>query len=147
MGIGRPTDCTPEVTAAVVEGLNAGLSITSACAGADISAASYHLWRSRASEGPPFSEFFDATTRARAKGVRALEAVVRKASQDDWRAAAWMLERRAPDEFSKRTQITGGDGGPVQVHDVTAAIDAELARRSAADLGIPVEVLGADGDG
>lgn len=144
---GRPTDCTPEVTAAVCEQLREGLSISSACAAAGIDRSTYHRWIARGDEGPPFSDFRAETTRARHDGNRVLERTIRSAALDDWRAAAWMLERKAPEDWSKRTEISGPDGGPVQVHDVTAAIDAELARRSAADLGIPAEVIGADGDG
>lgn len=142
---GRPTDCTPEVTAIICRELAEGLSIASACAAAGIDRATYHRWIARGDEGPPFSDFRDAATRARAAGTRGLELTVRTAADGDWRAAAWMLERRAPEDWSKRTEITGRDGGPVEVRDVTALIDAELARRSSGDLGIPAAVLDADG--
>ena len=33
----------------------------------------------------------------------------------DWRAAAFLLERRFPDDYGKRSEITGKDGGPVKV--------------------------------
>jgi transposase-like protein len=142
---GRPTDCTPEVTEAVCAELREGLSIASACAAGGIARSTYHDWLQRASEGPPFSDFRDATTKARAVGTRSLEVTVRTAALDDWRAAAWMLERKAPEDWSKRTEITGKDGGPVEVHNVTAMIDAELAARTPDALGIPASVLGADG--
>jgi hypothetical protein len=40
---------------------------------------------------------------------------VRTAAQSDWRAATWMLERMDPDNFSRRTEVTGKEGGPIQV--------------------------------
>ena len=33
----------------------------------------------------------------------------------DWRAAAFLLERRFPDDYGKRTEVTGKDGVPVKV--------------------------------
>lgn len=113
--VGRPTDCTPEVTEIVCRELRLGLSIASACAAANIDKATYHRWIARGDEGPPFGDFRDATTKARSEGTRGLEHTVRKAAVGDWRAAAWMLERRAPEDWSKRTEITGKDGGAVEV--------------------------------
>lgn len=113
--VGRPTDCTPEVTEIVCRELRLGLSIASACAAAGITKTSYYEYHQRASEGPPFSVFAAATTKARSEGTRGLEHTVRKAAVGDWRAAAWMLERRAPEDWSKRTEITGKDGGAVEV--------------------------------
>jgi len=112
---GRPTDCTPTTTAAVCEALKLGLSIRAACDNAGISQASYHEWRSRADEGAPFSDFAEETTRARKAGRMSLVKTVRQAAQSDWRAATWMLERMDPDNFSRRTEVTGKEGGPVQV--------------------------------
>lgn len=141
---GRPIELTTRVAERVCAELRLGLSISSACAAAGIGVSTYHEWRARACEGPPFSDFADATTEARAQGTRGLEIVVRKAAATDWRAAGWMLERRAPDEWSRRTEVSGPAGGPVQIEQVRAAVDAELAGRSAADLGIPNDVLSAD---
>jgi hypothetical protein len=117
---GRPTDCTPEVTEAVCAELREGLSIASACAAAGIDRATFHRWIARGDEGPPFSDFRNATTKARAVGTRSLEVTVRTAALDDWRAAAWMLERKAPEDWSKRTEITGKDGGPIEAQIVIA---------------------------
>lgn len=143
---GRPTDCTEPMIAELCEWLAKGCSIKVATKICGISMATWSNWHRRGSEGEqPFSEFVNRTTRAIGDGLASRVGAI--AGSGDWRADAWMLERMHPDEFGKRTEITGADGGPVQVHDVTAAIDAELARRSAADLGIPVEVLSADGDG
>ena len=118
--VGRPTDCTPEVTEIVCRELRLGLSIASACAAAGITKTSYYEYHQRASEGPPFSVFAAATTKARSEGTRGLEHTVRKAAVGDWRAAAWMLERRAPEDWSKRTEITGANGGPIEAQIVVA---------------------------
>lgn len=144
---GRPTDCTPKVTAVIVRDLRAGLSISSACAAAGIDPATYHRWVQRGDEGPPFSDFRDAVTQARSDGVRTLEQTVLNAATQDWRAAAWALERKAPGEWSKRTEISGPNGAPVQVAvDLRAEVRAQAAALTATDLGIPADVL-PDGEG
>jgi hypothetical protein len=71
----------------------------------------------------------------------ALVKTVRIAATSDWRAAAYMLERMDPANFSRRVEVTGAEGAPIQVQDVTAQIDAELQARSAAALGIPPSIL------
>ena len=118
--VGRPTDCTPEVTEIVCRELRLGLSIASACAAAGITKTSYYEYHQRAGEGTPFSVFAAATTKARSEGTRGLEHTVRKAAVGDWRAAAWMLERKAPEDWSKRTEITGVNGGPIEAQIVVA---------------------------
>lgn len=42
--------------------------------------------------------------------------IVQAANQPQhWTAAAWLLERRYPAEYGRRTEITGADGGPIEV--------------------------------
>lgn len=56
----------------------------------------------------------------------------------DWRAAAWWLEHVHPDQFgrSTRLEVTGADGGPIDVHNehvVIGAIDHQVHLDVAAD--------------
>ena len=39
---------------------------------------------------------------------------IRVKAYDDWRAAAFILERRFPDDYGKRSELTGKGGGPVK---------------------------------
>lgn len=125
----RPTDCTPELTELVCNELRAGFSILMTCEYCNIGVSTYHEWRQRGEAGEePFAAFTDKTTRARIAGKRQLVAVVRKAAHEgDWRAAERMLAQQYPEEWSKRTEITGAAGGPVQVEVLqvsTAVLDA-----------------------
>lgn len=138
--VGRPTKLSADITARVCADLRAGLSVSSACASGGIHQATYFEWLARAEAGERrFAEFADAVTQAKAAGARQLEGVVRKAAVDDWRAAAWMLERRLPDEWSKRTELTGTRGAPVavDVEIVRTAIAERLRSVPDADLGLP----------
>ena len=59
--------------------------------------------------------------------------VIRKASQDNWTAAAWWLERTNPQNWGKvqRTEITGANGGAIEIdaESVNRKIEALLANR------------------
>ena len=133
----RPTDCTPELTEALCAELKLGMAIRAACQHVGIDDSTYRKWMTRGENGEePFVTFRTAATRAKAEGVRALVVTVRKAAASDWRAAAWILERREPDEWSRRVEVTGSEGGPVQV-DLRAKIAEVLAERSDAQAGVP----------
>lgn len=41
--------------------------------------------------------------------------VIRAERPPNWQAATWMLERRFPNDYSPRREITGAGGGPVEV--------------------------------
>lgn len=123
---GRPTDCTPEVTERVCRDLRAGLTVAAACFSGGITTTSYHNWRMRGETGEaPFADFLAATTEARDEGNRALELIVRKAAQVDWRAAVRVLESRDRENWSKRTEVTGREGGPVEVREVKVVLTTE----------------------
>ena len=48
--------------------------------------------------------------------MQALDMVQSAMKDGKWQAAAWLLERRWPEKFGRqRHEITGADGGPVEV--------------------------------
>lgn len=137
----RPTDCTPELTAALCAELKLGMSIRAACQHVGIDDSTFRKWMMRGADGEePFVTFRTEATQAKSDGVRALVVTVRKAAASDWRAAAWILERREPDDWSKRTEISGPDGGPVQVQNLAAEIAQQLKTATDADLSIPEDL-------
>lgn len=53
----------------------------------------------------PEAAFFEAVGRARARGCVAMVEVINRASERDWKAAAWMLERTEPGLFGERVEL------------------------------------------
>ena len=60
-------------------------------------------------------EFFNAVERAKADSALRLISQLTLQAPADWRAAAFILERRFPDDYGRRAELTGKAGGPVKV--------------------------------
>ncbi len=93
----------------------------------------------------PYVRFWFEVSRAMAKAeLHALslirDAAIPKTEEQrggktggEWTAAAWFLERRRPEQWGRRTQVTGAGGGPVQVSWVEALAAACAEEEGAAD--------------
>ena len=108
----RPTKLTPEVHEAIVDGINAGLTFRLSCARAGVTPATFYNWleKGKVAQSGALMEFFNAVERA----LRLISQITLQAPAD-WRAAAFILERRFPDDYGRRAELTGKAGGPVQV--------------------------------
>ncbi len=75
-----------------------------------------------------YLEFFNTVKKALAEGEIHDAGVIKKASAEQWQAAAWRLERRFPDRWGKKDRVehSGDKARPVQV-EVTHDIAADLA--------------------
>lgn len=135
----RPTKLTKQLTRTVCEHIESGMSIAGACALAGIGESTYHEWVSRGVAGDAgFVEFAEQTARARARvEMRLLESVewaagerVRRRAlgggenfeideyiERDWKAAAWLLERKFPGEYGSRSKVehSGPGGGAITI--------------------------------
>lgn len=138
----RPTKLTPEVEDAMVRAILVGASYKTACQYAGISYQTFLNWRKRAgavkerqgkSRNAPSDEFdvrligfVDHIKEAEA--VAAIKSLVKinGAAKKDWRAAAWMLERRFPNEYGRRrAQSAGQDESDPTLAPKTAPRDDE----------------------
>src|SRR5436309_2125394 len=83
--------------------------------------ATYFHWleRGRAGESP-YREFCEALTRAEQEAVVSLVDLVRSHAIEDWRAAAFLLERRHKKDWGRHETIDAT---------VTSKLDEELERR------------------
>lgn len=107
-GIGRPTSCTPEAEAKILEAISAGLPIEMAANYAGVSARTYYTWKQRGDAGEePYASFLhrlkaadSAAALKWAKGIDECE------TPGLWQRFAWKLERRHPKWFGKTSEAT-----------------------------------------
>ncbi|WP_448539831.1 terminase small subunit-like protein [Roseiflexus sp.] len=94
---GRPTKFTSERADIILDTLRRGASLAAAAAAAGVNPDTVLNWR-RARR-----VFAIAVERAMAEGaLRALDAIWTAAESGDWRAAAWLLERRYPEDYGRQ---------------------------------------------
>lgn len=125
------TKLTPGLQETICKLVQSGATVPHACAAAGVSWNTAKDWMTPAFSGrEPYKSFCDAVGKARAKWAAGSAMAITKAGKDDWRAAAWMLEKLCPDEFASasKVELTGKDGGPIRTADIS---DAEIDRRLA----------------
>lgn len=124
---GRPTKCTPAVHDAMIAALSKGMPIKLACDMSDVSYDAFNEWMKRGETGEePFRQFRQDALRARAHGAGNLLERIEAWAADDWRAAAWILERTMPEHFAKTPPPDGGSTHHhqhVHIHEVQAVQD------------------------
>lgn len=116
----RPTKFTPETVKRLLDGIRAGLPYHLASEAAGISLSTFNEWQRgefpRGADKELRTYFLDELTRAKGESALRNIALISNAAKEDWRAAAWILERRFPADFGKQSlEITGSDGGPIQI--------------------------------
>lgn len=100
---------------AVLELVRQGVTHKQAALQAGISESTFYLWRKKGREARSgqYREFVDALEVAEAKAEAGLTLQMRVHATKDWRAAAFMLERRFPDRWKKREQVDNTHQGVV----------------------------------
>jgi len=102
---GRPTVRTPSVLKVLFGAIERGLPYSQAAALAGISYDSVNRWRKQGlspDAEPEICDFCKQLGIAKAKSADALLAKVNEAAaKGQWRAAAWMLERRYPEDWGR----------------------------------------------
>jgi transposase-like protein len=103
----------------IAEFVKKGMSVNSACRAAGVNPRTYYDWQEKAEKGMvEYQPVVDFLEQARAAGQAELLQKVIDASNEDWKAAAWILERRHPD-FRKQSELTlNGGENPIQVEGV-----------------------------
>jgi hypothetical protein len=98
--VGRPDGLTDEVVQRILVAVRSGSALEVAAQAAGISRATLHRWRARGEreKAGKFREFADALARAEAEAEAHLVALIVRAGDQQWQAAAWILARR----FSNR---------------------------------------------
>lgn len=134
----RHSKLTPAVRDAIIAGLDRGAYFEDACRAAGVGISTGHRWKAHAEDDEPqiadfpnpaaygwalrhwraCREFRDGIEGAQA-GARllALDVIRKAATEGNWNAAAWYLERTDPAHYARRIEQrhAGADGGPLQV--------------------------------
>ena len=93
----RPTKLTPTTIRLLVEAIKMGATYDLAAQYAGISSSTLYSWmaKGRSQDGGEFVELLEEIKRAEGKGALANLALIQKCAKDgDWKASAWILERR-----------------------------------------------------
>lgn len=112
----RKTKLTPALQQLIVDALSVGATHRIACEYAGISQDTLYKWLSKGADGKaPYAEFSEQIARTQGRtAVGWLAKIEAAANAGDWKAVAWKLERRYPQEYGKTVQEhTGPGGGPM----------------------------------
>ena len=106
---GKTTKYNDETITHITQALRAGNTRRASCSYAGISEDTFANWlRDR-------SEFAESIKKAEADAEVRNVAIIQRAADTTWQAAAWWLERKHKAEWSSRVEQTGADGSPVKV--------------------------------
>jgi hypothetical protein len=100
----RPTRLTPEVQEAVCEAIRHGATYQAAAEAAGIAYSTFNEWHKDIR--PKYVKFSEAIRRANADAQLDLLAKIGNQADKDWRAAAWILERRFKSDFGAAVDVT-----------------------------------------
>jgi transposase len=102
---GRKTKLTRDVLKRAVELKEGGANNVDICAAIGIHESTFYAWVNDPKTDLQ-REFSDAIKRAEADYKNALLAIVmRDAQEKDWKAAAWLLERKYPSEYARTDRV------------------------------------------
>jgi len=142
---GRKTLLNNDRLEAITTMLRAGAYIDDSCKSVGISTTSFFNWiargkvqRERQAAGlqvdpdeVPFLEFLEAIEIADAEGIIGHVMNIDTAAKNGaWQASAWILERKQPKKWgrSDRTEISGPDGGAIQINVSTEELERKVNR-------------------
>lgn len=121
---GRRPKRSPEREQAILNALRVGNTRRAATAAAEISTPTFYVWLEDLA-------FLEAVQKAEADAEqRFLGNVAKAASSGNWQAAAWWLERRKHDDYSRRDKV-----------DMTVDVTREAERIASASGLEPSEVM------
>lgn len=123
---GRPPKYNdPKVLEVLFEALYEGVSIRAACDLAGIDRSSITKWCNAAKAGDEnYFLFFNGYKKARSGLERSLVKNIRTASNTQWQAAAWMLERLMPKRYGRRNVVDLNAQSKVTVEDPQKIVDS-----------------------
>jgi len=109
--VGRPTKLTDELIEGIAKNIEAGMTIEYAAAEQGVLRGAVQQWLREGAQDIHInkkslqSKFSYTIRAARSKLQKRLVNNIEKHGQEDWRPAAWILERTFPKDFGKRDQL------------------------------------------
>ena len=122
---GRPkrSDTLPLVQEELLKHIRAGVPFKYACEAVGIPYHTYSEWvrkGKRQSRGQ-YHDFYEEVKKARGRAISRNVAIIQKAAEKQWQAAAWWLERVCPDEFGRPYRVDKSTGN--ENHNVRITIE------------------------
>ncbi len=131
--MGRPTALNDDVQAKVVEALTVGSTYKHAAQYAGVTYDTFNNWMKRGGKAKSgkYFEFFNAVKKAEAECLARNLLIINKSAQGGtWQAAAWIAERRFPEDYGRqRHEHTGKDGAPIEVATMSAKELGDLMQK------------------
>jgi hypothetical protein len=126
----RPSKLTPETQKKLCDALAGGATRADAALFAGLEVSSFYRWlrQGKAARRGAVCQFYHAVKAAEAAVAVRCTARVQAATLEDWKAAAWWLERRRPRQFATKAHL-----------DVDARINATVTVHHVSDFYPPPE--------
>ncbi len=104
---GRPTNLTPEVHKQITEDIAGGMYAQVAAARAGITEQTFYTWlkRGQEEESGVYREFTECVLTSAGEAEKNATDSVQSRFGDDWKSAAWWLERRFPKRWGKQQRL------------------------------------------
>ena len=117
--------CTPELIRQAVKLKKGGANNQDIAKAVGIAESTFYKW-TNTPKSDRQEELSEALKKAEADYKNALQGIIAKAAQErDWKAAAWLLERKYPDEYGRKF-ISASIDGNVKVATISAEAKAEM---------------------
>ena len=133
---GRPSKLTRELQAEIIYLLKIGNFVETVCNFVGINKSTFYDWMKKGEESNhprnKYRKFQEAVEQAKAWSEAKDVAIITKASEDDWKAAAWKLEHQHPDKWGKKkyedfdTDINELDEDPIIISKEELAMIKEV---------------------
>lgn len=128
---GREPTLTPEITKKICDALELGSYLESAAAYAGVHKTTLHKWlyRGRKAKKGMWHDFVALVDMAIEKSeVRKVQRIDQAAAKGDWRADAWMLERKMPKRWGRKETVRLEDDETKDSHLSEDSVNATIAR-------------------
>jgi len=106
--IGRPSKLTDILVKEICEYIATGNTFERACRLSNISESIFYDWKAKGEKEKQgkYLDFLEAIKKAGEKFKQTNIDIIQQAAKDGtWQAAAWLLERKHPEEFGRRDRV------------------------------------------